>query len=109
MLALFVVPFVDWRRPLRVRHLDLLMLCSFSVSLAFFNHAELGASVPLAYPPLLYLLGRLTWMGLRRGAPRPEPLRLLVPASWLAVLLIFLLGFRIWLNVTDSSVIDVGY
>jgi hypothetical protein len=109
LLALFVVPFLDPRRPLRVRHLDLLMLCSFSVSLAFFNHAKLGASVPLAYPPLLYLLGRLTWVGLRRAPARPEPLRLLVPASWLAVLLVFLLGFRIGLNVTDSNVIDVGY
>jgi hypothetical protein len=65
--------------------------------------------VPLAYPPLLYLLGRLAWIGLRRAPPRPEPLRLLVPASWLAVGLVFLLGFRIGLNVTDSNVIDVGY
>jgi hypothetical protein len=109
LLALFVLPFVDRRRPLRVRHLDLLALCSFSVSLAFFNHAELGWSVPLVYPPLLYLLGRLAWVGLRRAPPRPEPLHLLVPASWLAVGLVFLLGFRIGLNVTDSNVIDVGY
>jgi hypothetical protein len=109
LLALFAVPFVDWRRPLRVRHLDLLALCSFSISLAFFNHAKLGASVPLAYPPLLYLLGRLAWIGLQRAPPRPEPLRLLIPASWLAVLLVFLVGFRIGLNVTDSNVIDVGF
>jgi hypothetical protein len=109
LLALFVVPFVDWRRPLRVRHLDLLMLCAFSISLAFFNHAKLGASVPLAYPPLLYLLGRLAWVGFRRAPARPEPLHLLVPASWLAVGLVFLLGFRIGLNVTNSNVIDVGY
>src|SRR3954447_26675888 len=40
MLVLFVAPFVDWRRPLRVRHLDLLVLCSLSISLAFFNHAN---------------------------------------------------------------------
>src|SRR3954452_11581659 len=47
------------------------------------------------------------------GAPRaprpPEPLRLLVPATWLAVGTVFLLGFRIGLNVTNSNVIDVGY
>jgi hypothetical protein len=109
LLALFVIPFVDRRRLLRMRHLDLLVLCSFSVSLAFFNHGNLDASVPLAYPPLLYLLGRLLWVGFRRAPARPEPLRLLVPASWLAVGLVFLLGFRIGLNVTNSNVIDVGY
>src|SRR4051794_35836033 len=109
LLILFVAPFVDPRRPLRVRHLDLLALCSFSVSLAFFDHGKIDASVPLAYPPLLYLLGRLTWIGLRRAPPRPEPLRLLVPATWLAIAAVFLLGFRIGLNVTNSNVIDVGY
>src|SRR3954466_5041298 len=109
LLVLFVAPFVDPRRPFRMRHLDLLALCSFSVSLAFFNQGDIDPSVPLTYPPLLYLLGRLAWVGLRRH-PRPaEPLRLLVPASWLGVMLVFLLGFRIGLNVTDSNVIDVGY
>jgi len=109
LLIAFVLPFIDPRRPLRVRHLDLLVLCSFSVSLAFFSHGNIDASVPLAYPPLLYLLARLAWVGLRRERRAPEPLRLLVPASWLAVALVFLLGFRIGLNVTNSNVIDVGY
>jgi hypothetical protein len=35
--------------------------------------------------------------------------RLLVPASWLAVALVFLVGFRVGLNVVNSNVIDVGY
>jgi len=107
LLVLFVVPFVDWRRPLRMRHLDLLMLCSLSVSLAFFSHGNLAWSVPTTYPPLLYLLGRLLWIGLRGRDLGPT--RLLVPATWLAVATVFLVGFRIGLNVTDSNVIDVGY
>ncbi len=37
------------------------------------------------------------------------PIRLLVPAPWLAVGVVFLIGFRVGLNVTDSNVIDVGY
>ena len=52
----------------------------------------------------------------RAAAPRARaaargraPLRLLVPAPWLALGVVFLLGFRIALNVTDSNVIDVGY
>jgi hypothetical protein len=108
LLVLFVAPFVDWRRPLRVRHLDLLALCSLSVSLAFFNHANLAWSVPTSYPPLVYLLGRLLWIGYRRSSGG-EPLKLLVPVTWLAVATIFLVGFRIGLNVTNSNVIDVGY
>jgi hypothetical protein len=111
LLVAFVVPFVDPRRPLRWLHLDLLVLCAFSVSLAFFNAAEIDASVPLVVPLLAYLLVRMLAVGLRRrGAPAPGggP-HLLVPAPWLAVALVFLVGFRIGLNLTDSNVIDVGY
>ena len=42
--------------------------CSFSVSLAFFNHAQIDASVPLVYPPLLYLLARMLRCGRRCAA-----------------------------------------
>ncbi len=112
LCLLFLLPFIDPRRPLQLLHLDLLVLLSWSVSLAFFNHAHIYASVPLTYPPLLYLLGRMLWL-LRRPrparAPQQRPLRLLVPAPWLALGVVFLLGFRIALNVTDANVIDVGY
>ncbi len=109
LCLLFLVPFIDPRRPFRLLHLDLLVLVGFSVSLYFFNRARIGLSVPLAYPPLLYLLGRMLWIGLRRSQEPREPLRLLVPVTWLAVGAVFLLGFRIGLNVTNSNVIDVGY
>ncbi|MEA2273628.1 MAG: hypothetical protein QOI98_2336 [Solirubrobacteraceae bacterium] len=107
---LFVLPFVDPRRPFRWLHLDLLVLSAFSVSLAFFNHANIDTSVPLVYPLLGYLLVRMLTIGLRRRRHRhAEPLRLLVPASWLAVAVVFLMGFRVGLNLVDSNVIDVGY
>jgi hypothetical protein len=117
MCLLFIAPFFNFRRPFSLLHLDLLVLLSFSVSLAFFNHAHIYASVPLAYPPLIYLLVRmLALLRRRRGdahsgsSRRPAPtLRLLVPAPWLALGIVFLIGFRIALNVTDSNVIDVGY
>jgi hypothetical protein len=108
LCVLFMAPFAPWRRRPSLLHLDLLVLVLFSVSLAFFNHAEIGLSVPLAYPCLLYLLVRMLLLASGRGRPR-EPLRLLVPASWLAVAVVFLVGFRVGLNVTDSNVIDVGY
>jgi hypothetical protein len=110
LLVLFVAPFLDWRHPLRMRHLDLLALCSLSVSLAFFSHGDLAWSVPLTYPPLLYLLVRLLWIGYRRGPGRGvPPLHLNVPVAWLAIATVFLIGFRIGLNIVDSNVIDVGY
>jgi hypothetical protein len=107
---LFLAPFLPSlrRRRLCLLHLDLLMLLGFSISLAFFNHGEIGLSVPLAYPFLLYLLARMLLLAFGRGRPK-EPLRLLVPASWLAIAIVFLVGFRIGLNVADSNVIDVGY
>jgi hypothetical protein len=115
LCVLFFVPFFDWRKPLRLLHLDLLVLLSFSVSLAFFNHAHIYASTPLAYPPLAYLLVRMLMLarvGRRPRAadeqPKPSP-RLLVPVPYLALGVMFLLGFRIALNVIDSNVIDVGY
>src|SRR5919206_14436 len=94
LTVLFVLPFVDPRRPLRLLHLDLLVLAAFGVSLAFFNAARIGLSVPVLYPLLGYLLVRMLVLGLRRRDRPPEPLRLLVPASWLAIALVFLVGFR---------------
>jgi hypothetical protein len=105
-------PFVDVRRPFSLLHVDLLVLLSFSISLAFFNHAHIYASVPLAYPPLIYLLVRMLAI-MRRPQAGPAalliPMRLSVSTPWLALGVVFLLGFRIGLNVTDSNVIDVGY
>jgi uncharacterized membrane protein YGL010W len=113
LCVLFFVPFLDWRKPLRLLHLDLLVLLSFSVSLAYFNYGRIYTSTPLVYPPLVYLLVRMLALartGRRRaelGAPRP--MRLLVPTPLLAIGVVFLIGFRVGLNVTDSNVIDVGY
>jgi hypothetical protein len=105
---MFLAPFVDPRRPFRLLHLDLLMLLGFGVSHVFFNRGEIDTSVPLVYPVLLYLLARMLWAGFR---PRERRERLLpmVPATWLLVVLVALVGFRVGLNVIDSNVIDVGY
>ncbi|MEA2457020.1 MAG: hypothetical protein QOI45_3282 [Thermoleophilaceae bacterium] len=108
LCLLFLAPFVDFRRPLRLLHLDLLVLLGFGASHVFFNRGEIGVSVPLVYPVLLYLLVRMLLAGLR---PRERPGRLVphVPLAALAVLLVCLVTFRVALNVVDSNVIDVGY
>ena len=113
MMLAFFVPFFDPRRPLRLVHLDLLVLLSFSLSHVFFNRGEIFTSVPLVYPVLVYLLVRMLMLARsyrpsREHEPRALPF-LLVPATWLVLGLIFLIGFRVGLNVTNSNVIDVGY
>lgn len=106
LCALFLVGLIDWRRPWRMATLDLLMLLGFGVSHFFFNRAEIGVSVPLQYPVLLYLFGRALWIGLRG---RGEGIRPIWPAAWLLVGALFLMGFRVGLNMADSGAIDVGY
>ena len=106
LCALFLIGLIDWRRPWRIANLDLLVLLSFGASHFFFNRGEIGLSAPLAYPPLLYLMGRMLWVGFRG---RGEGLRPVWPAAWLMIAALFLLGFRGGLNVADSGVIDVGY
>ena len=108
LCVLFLLPFVDFRRPFRLLHLDLLVLVGFGLSHVFFNRGEIGVSVSLVYPVLLYLLVRVLLAGFR---PRERPGRLVphVPLAWLAVALVFLVAFRVALNAVDSNVIDVGY
>ncbi len=108
LCLLLVAPFVPWRRRPSLLALDLVMLVGLSVSLAFFNHGEIGLSVPLVYPFLIYLLVRMLLLGFGRGWPR-QRLRPVVPEPWLAVGAVFLMAFRIGLNVLNSNVIDVGY
>jgi hypothetical protein len=109
--ALFLLGLVDVRRPLSLRSLDLLVLVSFGASLAFFNRGEVFRSAALAVPPLVYLLLRMAWIGFRRGPPGRGGLRLPGWPVWaLVVATLFLLGFRIGLNLQEErKVIDVGY
>jgi hypothetical protein len=104
---LFLLGLGDLRRPLSLRNLDLLVLLSFSVSLWFFNRGDIFTSVPLAYPPLLYLLVRMVWSAWRgrlgTGAIPVWPVWVLAAAT------VFAGGFRIGLNTRTSNVIDVGY
>ena len=52
--VVFLLGLVDWRKPFGLRTLDLLALVSLSVSLWFFNHGNVFAAMPLAYPPLAW-------------------------------------------------------
>ena len=108
LCVLFFAPFFPWRRRPSLLHLDLLMLLGFSISLGFFNRADIGMSVPLVYPFLIYFLARMLLLAFGKGIPR-RPLDVLVSTHWLMFGVVFLLGLRIGLDVLNSNVIDVGY
>lgn len=104
----FLIPFFDPRRLRRLLHLDALVLLSFMGSYALFDHLALEPAVWLAYPPLLYLLARMLWLGWRRrsastGLPDFLPLWLLAGG------LILLTGARIALGILSHQVIDVSW
>ncbi len=106
--AVFFLGLADLRRLLSIRNLDLLVLLSFGVSLAFFNRGEVFTSAALAVPPLLYLLARMMWIGF--GSRPPRTSRPVWPVWLLLAATLFLVGLRLGLNVqTQRSVIDVGY
>lgn len=136
LCVLFLVPLLPLLRPrwlLSMRSLDLLVLLSFGISLIWFNRGEIFTSVPLQYPPLVYLGARLAWIGVARaraGRARaeaaddppavvsaiavPPPSRRPGFAGWaptwvLVTLLVVALALRFGLNAFDSNVIDVGY
>lgn len=107
LCLLFIAPFVDFRNPFRLLHLDLLVLLGFSVSQVFFNRGNIAASVPLIYPVLAYLVLRLLVAGLR---PRRRTGALIPHArpSWLIVGLVCLTVFRVAFNLADSTPGDIG-
>ena len=106
LCAIFLLGLVDWKRWRRLANLDLLVLLGFGISHFFFNEGEIGVSVPLQYGPLLYLLARALWIGFRG---RGGGLRPVWPTVWLLVAALFLMGFRVGLNMADSGSVDVGY
>ena len=66
----------------------------------FFNRGEIGISVPLAYPLLLYLLGPDAVARVSRWEPALRPS---LAGRWLALAAVVLIAFRVTLNVADSG------
>jgi hypothetical protein len=118
LCLLFVIPLVDIRRLVSWRTLDLLALIGFSISLVWFNDGQIYTSVPLVYPPMVYLGLRMAVIGTRRArsttttdTPALAPPRFSgwAPIWVLIAVLALCVGLRYSLNGFDSNVIDVGY
>jgi hypothetical protein len=111
--AVFFLGLAELRRLRSLRNLDLLVLLSFGISLAFFNRGSVFAGAALAVPPLLYLLVRMAGIGFRwnaRGSTGAPVVKPVWPVWVLLCATLFLVGLRLGLNVqTPRSVIDVGY
>jgi hypothetical protein len=107
LCVLFLAPFVDPRRPLRLIHLDLLALLGFSASLFFFNKAEIELSVGLVYPVLAYVFLRMLIAGFR-PIERRERLLPFAPRGLLVAAIVALVAFHTAYVATEGKVIDVG-
>jgi multidrug transporter EmrE-like cation transporter len=107
LCVLFLAPFVDPRRPLRLIHLDLLSLLGFSVSLFFFNKAKIELSVGLIYPVLGYLFLRMLVAGFLPREHRDKLLPL-APRGLLVAGIVALGAFHTAYIATEGKVIDVG-
>ena len=108
MGVLFLLPFFDRRRPLRMLHLDLFVLVSFGLSHLFAAKGNIYLSAPLVYPPLLYLLVRLGMVALRPVQAGDGRLTWMPPRA-LLVALAALLAVRYGYDIVDGQVNDVGY
>jgi hypothetical protein len=107
--VLFLLPFLDPRRLRRLAHLDAVVVLSFLVSYLLLDNAHLESSVWMAYPPLLYLLARLLWLGLRsRGAWTRDRLAPLLSTRVLAGGLLLIVAARVVLTLVSNQEIDVG-
>lgn len=104
--AVFLIGLGNFRRPLSLRNLDLIMLLSPTASLWYFNHGDVFTAVPLFYPALVWVILRGIWIGVTGRGSGSRPLW---PAWVLLAATVFLVGFRVGLNVEASNVIDVGY
>ena len=102
----FLVGLGNFRRPLSVRNLDLVMLLSPTASLWYFNHGNVFTAVPLFYPALIWVVARGAWIG---ATGHGSGSRVLWPTWLMIAAAVFVAGFRVGLNLESSNVIDVGY
>jgi Glycosyltransferase family 87 len=107
---LFLLPFVDPRRPFRLLHLDLVVLVGLGMGQLYpfaFQRQPPGTTT-VAIIGLAYISARLLYAGWRPAA-RPEPLVPFLPATWLVVGLLAVLGARYAYIATDRQLaFDVG-
>jgi Glycosyltransferase family 87 len=107
---LFVAPFIDPRHPLRLLHLDLIVLVGLGMGTLFpYEFQEIPShTTAVAVLGLVYLAVRLLSVGFRPKRGR-GPLVPLLPANLLLVALLLVIGARYVTAETDRPfAFDVG-
>ena len=103
--ACFVLGLLDWRRPWRVEHLDLLALAGFfPVAMLLSDDASL-AGLWLAAVCLGWLFCRM--LGAAFGMWRMPELRPSIGSRWLGLAILILLLVRV-ASLAESNILDVG-
>ncbi|MCW2923932.1 MAG: hypothetical protein JWM98_1336 [Thermoleophilia bacterium] len=119
LFVLFALVAVDWTRLRSWANTDALAVLALGISHEAFQRGAIDWSVPLAVPPMLWLLGRMGWLFARglpalrsARAPRSRFGRLArrrVPTAVIVLLCVALAGLRIGVTLDGGNVIDVGY
>ncbi len=103
--ACFVLGLLDWRRPWRVEHLDLLALAGFFPVAMLLSDDLSQAGLWLAAVCLGWLFSRM--LGATFGAWRMPELRPSISSRWLGLAILILLLVRIG-SVARGNILDVG-
>ena len=107
---LFVLPFIDRRRPFRLLHFDLAALLALAVSHVFLDHGRVGWAVALGWPVLVLLAVRYSRLALRREQrPGDGPLVPHAPRWLLVAGIVALLALRAAANIVDTEPNDVAF
>lgn len=103
--ACFVLGLFDWRRPLRVEHLDLLALAGFFLVAMLLSDDFSAAGLWLAAICLGWLFCRM--VGAAVGVWRMPDLRPSIGSRWLGLAILILLLVRVG-TLAGSNILDVG-
>jgi hypothetical protein len=104
--ACFVLGLLDWRRPWRAGHLDLLALAGFFPVAMLLSDDAAQAGLWLAAVCLGWLFARMLGAALGKW-PMPE-LRPSISARWLGPAIVILLLVRIGSAAWGGNILDVG-
>jgi len=103
--ACFVLGLLDWRRPWRIEHLDLLALAGFFGVAMLLSDDLPQTGLWLAAACLGWLFSRM--LGATFGAWRMPELRPSISSRWLGLAILILLLVRIG-SVAAGNILDVG-
>jgi Glycosyltransferase family 87 len=110
---IFLLPFFDPRRPLRLLHLDLLVLVGGTAAIMYpayvpFGDASVDIAIGSAHLGMAYLLVRMLMLGFRPGR-RSGPLIPVLPLWSLGAALVPLVVLRLaYVVAADPALIDTG-